>query len=211
MPPAAQGHPREMKPAPHSPRAGLCQTNAGTVCQSQGARALRRTKDASGHLLPPLSQGRGPQVKGQKGSAEKEAEGRPAGKSRCAPSFARGPVRRPDCAPSRSSIARRLAPVPATFPGDARAPFPAVFLSDARAAFPATCTAELPRLLRARRKPALIGQDLVMCPPLTQSLGEASRARILIGQVGFPAPSGGEDGARTTWLSRLRAGSRRWL
>lgn len=39
MLPAAQGHPREMKPAPHSPRAGLCQTNAGTVCQSQGARA----------------------------------------------------------------------------------------------------------------------------------------------------------------------------
>lgn len=55
---------------------------------------------------------------------------------------------------------------PVAFPGDARAPLPAIFLGDARAAFPAARTAELPRLLRARREPALIGQDLVTCAPL---------------------------------------------
>lgn len=55
---------------------------------------------------------------------------------------------------------------PVAFPGDARAPLPAIFLGDARAAFPAARTAELPRLLRALREPALIGQDLVTCAPL---------------------------------------------
>lgn len=79
-------------------------------------RALGRTKEASGHLLPPLSQARGPQVRGQKGSAGREAEGRPAGKSRCAPSFARGPVLRPDC------VAPRAAALQAARPGSRRLP-----------------------------------------------------------------------------------------